>query len=157
MFTHYDYSVSQFHHNSFKIRQRCKSCSCFQHAGKLRFGFVQWLSAVQLDLVEACWFGRGCSDHLQHELDFAFSAGFECYDWFQVIVSCLPASAGFQVPVFFSPQSTAWTFFPCLGSCSCSPWAPPASEYVQGFCILLDLTCETSLILRNFMNLLSSL
>merc|ERR1712038_1486230 len=103
MFTHYDYSISQFHHNSFKIRQRCKSCSCFQHARKLRFEFAQWLSAVQLDLVEDCWFGRGCSDRLLHELDFASSAGFECSDLSQVIVSCPPASAGCQVPVFFSP------------------------------------------------------
>ena len=86
MFTHYDYSISQFHHNSFKIRQRCKSCSCFQHVGKLRFEFAQWLCAVQLDLVEECWFQRGCSGDLegfQHELDFASSAGFECSDSFQ--------------------------------------------------------------------------
>ena len=110
MFTHYDYSISQFHHNRFEIRQRCKSCSCFQHVGKLRFEFAQWLCAVKLDLVEECWFRRGCSGDLegfQHELDFASLAGFECSDSFQVIVSCLPASAGCQVPVFFSPQSTA--------------------------------------------------
>ena len=128
MFTHYDYSVSQFHHNSFKIRQRCKSCSCFQRDRKLRFEFGHWHSVVQLDLVEDCWFGRGCSDHLLHELDFASAAGFQYSDWFQVIVSHFLASAGCQVLVFLFPQSTAWTFFPCLGSYSCSPWAPPESE-----------------------------
>ena len=174
LFQHQEWISQNFHRldnlvsKLTKVRQHCKCCWWLQlHDADRLLAMLSFSHLLEMllfsHLLPAAVAGKHWPD--PPSCFFALEPDFAAWAPFQS-AGCQFEPADCQVPVWFSPRSTAGTSSPCSGNPVCSQLAPPATGKLGMFRkkklpplenLRHGSTCDTSLILKNFKNLSSSL